>query len=871
MKNLILRYYRPAENTDEGWEKYSLPVGNGYAGASVFGGTDTERLQFTTNVFANTYGNGGVSNFAELYIDFFHKNVSGYERGLDLRTGVVFSSYEADGAKIERKAFFSYPDKVFAYRIFSQKQKTNVVIRLEIPYLYSRPVEEGGRTGEVTTQGDCLVMRGELPSRNLIFEGRVSVKTDGQVCVYDKKILINAASDIVVFFTSGTSYKLCSEVFLEGNHKASGIDPHDEIFAVSKNALSRGWDELLNRHLLDYGELMGRVELDLGGVEDSRSTEELLNAYQKGEEIPYLEELYYMYGRHLLVSSSRNGTPPASLQGVWSVHDKSPWGSGFWHNINVQMNYWSAFSGNLAETFSAYAQFHAAYRKQAEIYAKKWIKETNPENFREGEDCGWILGTSAFCYEIEGRAQHSGPGTGALTAKMFWDYYDFTRDDNILKEITYPAVHGMAKFLTKCVRDYDGRWLCSFSASPEQILSGEWVKEHKIQQYYHTVGCAFDQQMIYENACDDIKCCEILGVSDETVEKEKEQLSGYKPVQIGYSGQIKEYDEEHFYGEIGEASHRHISQLVALMPGTQIGSNTPAWSDSARRTLELRGDDSTGWALAHRLCAWARTGDGNHAYLLLKNLLTKRTNPNLWDEHPPFQIDGNFGATAGMTEMLLQSHEGYISLLPAIPEHWKNIVFKGLKARGNFTVSCEYRNGKLEQCEIESAVGGKVFIRCAKNEGIEVKEKAGCKKTETVKEGEILRFETEKGKTYVLSGFIKREWEPQTEFTALRWTKDGVFLAWRDCGSKYAVYRAVENDKDYTLIGRTEETTFSDREYNEEKRARLTYKIVAFFSKEPTGSQNGCVGFLHPASWLETERYRFRFRQNNLNSETAKR
>lgn len=868
MKNLRLRYDTPAENTNEGWEKYSLPIGNGYAGASVFGGVETERIQFTTNAFANTFINGGVSDFAELYIRSFHKNVTDYERGLDLRTGIVSSAYRAGRVTIDRKAFFSYPDRVFCYRILSTGGKSGFEILLDIPYLHARPEKEGGRTGEVTAGDGCLTMRGKLPARELIYEGRVSVKSDGRVFADERKIHVDEASEVVIFFAMGTSYKLCPETFLDGNRKALGDDPHEEIDRISKNALACGWDELLSRHLRDYGELMGRVEFDLGGAEDERSTDELLTAFRNGEEVPYLEELYYMYGRHLLVSSSRKGTPPSSLQGVWTVYDKSPWGSGYWHNINVQMNYWPAFSTNLAETFSAYAEYCAAYRRQAEIFGSEWIRETNPENFRSGAgECGWIIGTGAFCYEITGRdpEQHSGPGTGALTTQMFWDYYDYTRDETVLKEITYPAVHGMANFLTKCVRNYDGRWLCSFSASPEQILSGDWVHEHKLQQYYHTVGCAFDQQMIYENARNDIRCCELLDVTDETVEKEREQLQNYDPVRIGYSGQIKEYDEEHFYGEIGEAKHRHLSQLVALMPGSQIGSGTPAWRDSARRTLELRGDESTGWALAHRLCAWARAGDGNHARLLLKNLLTKRTNPNLWDVHPPFQIDGNFGATAGMTEMLLQSHEGYISLLPAVPDQWKKIRFKGLKARGNFTVSCEYRNGKIERCEIESVVGGSVFLRCAGKDDIRVLEKTGRIGIQTEKSGNVLRFETEKGKTYVLTGFAEREKVNKPEFVALEWRKEGVFLFWKGNGEKYAVFRAAENDKDYTLIGKTEKTVFSDGDYNAENRARLTYKIVAFSGEEPDSGSEGCVGYLHPADRLETERYRFRFKQNNLN------
>ena len=285
---------------------------------------------------------------------------------------------------------------------------------------------------------------------------------------------------------------------------------------------------------------MDRVEFDIGGSDDGRTTEELLESYKNGNDEPYPEELYYQYGRYLLVSSSRKGTPPASLQGVWTVHDKSPWGSGFWHNINIQMNYWHAFGSNIAEAFDAYADFFKAYLPEAEKNAKEWIKETNPEN--SDGDCGWIIGTGAFCYEVEGKNpnSHSGPGTGGLTAKMFYDAYDFTRDKEFLKNYAYPAVHGMAKFLKKTLRDYDGRKLCSFSASPEQILSGEWVNEHKYQQYYHTVGCSFDQQMVKEVFADDLKLSGILGVYDETNKYEEENLGSLDPIRLGYSAHIKE-------------------------------------------------------------------------------------------------------------------------------------------------------------------------------------------------------------------------------------------------------------------------------------------------------------------------------------------
>ena len=467
-------------------------------------------------------------------------------------------------------------------------------------------------------------------------------------------------------------------------------------------------------------------------------------------------------------------------------------------------------------------------------------------------------------YEIDGigKYTHSGPGTGGMTSKMFWDYYDFTRDETVLKECAYPVIHGTSKFLTKCVKDYDGRYLCRFSASPEQILSGTWVNQHARQQYCLTIGCGFDQQFIYENAVDDIKCSKILGVSDDVTQLEKQQLDAYGPIQIGYSGQIKEYDEEHFYGEIGEAEHRHISQLVALTPGSTVTHSTPAWLDAARITLQMRGDRSTGWALAHRLNAWARVGDGNHSYLLLQNLLKERTYPNLWDVHPPFQIDGNFGATAGMTEMVLQSHEGYVSLLPAIPDDWNKISFKGLKARGNFTIDCDFVDGEVKNFAIKSEAG-EVFI--LRYEGVNDKtlvKKLDGSTVDFELQDVFVKFKTEKGETYVVENLLPVTKREVVKDLVAEWTNEGVKLNWNNGDKECAVYRAVDNDSDYLLLGSTDKCEYLDREYNANNRKRITYKVVTCEGGHNSASI-GALATMHVASQLEVERYNLRFLVNN--------
>ncbi len=861
----------------EGWEKYSLPVGNGYFGASVFGGADRERVQFTLNTFANTYKNGGVTDFAELYIETQNAEITDYERGLDLTDGTAYSAYRDKDASVKRTAFASYPDEVFAYAVKVDGGRKNFIAKLVVPYLNSRDIKDGGREGKVYAEYNALVLRESLPLRELVGEARLFAFSDGKISVSDDSINVVDASEVVFLAVADTNYKLCPEVFKDGVNKALGDDPHaklcgkvkrlTELFAArgkAENSVKAGYLELYRRHAEDYQAIMNRAAIDLGGKEDGRTTEQLLLALGKGKYEPYLIETYFRYGRHLLLSSSRKGTPPASLQGTWSAYDKSPWGSGIWHNINVQMNYWCAFSTDMAETFAAYADYWKAYLSRAQEYAAEWIKEFMPEKSGKVGDSGWIIGTAAFMYEISGlgTSGHSGPGTGGFTAKMFADCYDFTLDRDFLKEYAYPAVHGCSEFMTKSVKKYGEEYLCAVSASPEQILSGVWLNGYKEQQYYATVGCAFDQQMLYENAKDDIRLSSELGVTDSTVREEKRRKEKYSPVKIGYSGQVKEYGEENFYGEIGAAKHRHVSQLVGLMPGSVITPETPAWLDSAKRTLDLRGDDSTGWALAHRMILRARTGDGEHAYALLLKLLKEKTYPNLWDVHPPFQIDGNLGATAAIAEMLIQSHDGGITLFPATPEKWKTVSFDGLKARGNFSVSAKREKGVITYCRINSRSGGRVNVKAAGIKTACVKDEMTGERVKAEYSRGRMSFCTEKGGVYVISGFSAQEKQTVVGNFTAKWQKDGVLLKWNGKGKKCAVYRAAGDDKSYVLLALTDGKRYIDSDYSTRNKNRLTYKIVVA-DGEYSCENVGATAFLHPATQLEERRYEMRLKVND--------
>ena len=818
---LYLRYDKPAENSDKGWEEYSIPLGNGYMGANVFGGVECERIQITENSLVNPGERtetsprlGGLTNFGEVYIKFPHDEVTEYERGLCLDNATAYTKYNYKGITYHREYFTSYPDKVLVVKLSCSKaQALSFELCPEIPFVKDYAITPGdgaGKTGELTVQDDIVTMRGVLTYFHVLYEGQVKVITDGEMISGTDSIKVQGANEAIILMAVGTNYKLCSEVFTteDPTRKTLGEDPHEKVTQRIKDASALSYEELLEHHCEDFTSFFGRVSLDLGEDDSKRLTEELLKEYRQGKRSKYLETVYFQYGRYLLISASRKGCLPANLQGIWNCHNNSPWGSGYWHNINVQMNYWPAFNTNLPEMFEAYADyFHAFYDAAAEC-AEEYIQKHNPENYREGE-CGWTIGTAAFPYHISSPGRHSGPGTGGLTTKLFWDYYEVTQDKEILEKVSYKALKGMSDFLTKTIREYDGEYLVSYSASPEQPRDGV---------YYHTVGCAFDQQLMYENGKDFIKASEILGKDSETLRVQKQQMEHYHPVRIGWSGQIKEFLEEKFYGEIGEKNHRHISHLMALYPGTQINSMTPAWMDAAKFALTARGDKSTGWALAHRLNAWARTGDGNHAYKLLVELLSNKTNPNLWDEHPPFQIDGNFGATAGVAEMLLQSHEGFLSILPALPDSWEKGKVKGLSARGGFDVNIEWDKCTPKTVVILSKAGTCLKIKAAAGEQLKIT----CNGMDipTTAENGIVSIETQKNMEYIITGFVEKVKHPAPSNLQVN---DSLILTWE--GGPCDIYRAVDEAPVYECVARNVESPYQD-DYDFGKAEILTYKVA---------------------------------------------
>ncbi len=741
-KPLILEYRSPAPDYADffrariddkpyaGWEKWSLPLGNSHFGASIFGRTGTDRIQITENSLANPLlpsgswkkGSGGTRSFGDLIFEFGHETPQNYYRYLSLDDAVAGVEYDFGNVHYEREYFLSYPHNVLAMRFSASKGgRINFSVSPLISFCRDFCIQEGdggGRSGEVSSTPSEIIMRGVSDYYGIKYEGRARVKAYGGKITSEHGIIkVKNADYAEIFFACGTNYKMEGRVFDEAKPKeklAPYPDPTEAVVQTLNKACARGYDALKEAHLADYHALFSRVSVSFGGKYFGTPTDELLakykryaDEYKQSEEtrfeMRYLEELLFQYGRYLLIASSRKGGYPANLQGTWCAYDSSPWGCDYHHNINVQMNYWPAHTANLAECFAPYTDYAKAYMPLAKKNADAYILQNYPDNYTGKYRNGWTIGTQASLYTIsmpQARG-HSGPGTGAFTSLLFWQHYDFTRDKQYLREVAYPYLLEMSRFLMQVLVEKDGKMLVGISASPEQ--------PGKDGKYYDTVGCAFDQQMTYENFDKTLKAAKILGISsaeEPLIGKIEKTLPLLDPVLIGLDGQIKEYREENSYGDIGEKNHRHISHLVGLYPGNIITRRTPEWLDGARVVLSRRSDRSTGWATAYRMLLWARIFDGESAHRLYSNIIRNNILPNLWGTHPPFQIAGNFGATAGVCEMLMQSSAGYIELLPALPKIWRNGFFTGLCARGGFTIGCVWENLRVKNITVMADVGG---------------------------------------------------------------------------------------------------------------------------------------------------------------------
>ena len=741
-------------NTDNKWETSSLPIGNGSLGANVMGSIAAERITLNEKTLwkggPNTSGGtdyywnvnkqsapvlkeirqafldgdrkkaeeltsknfnglaeyeerdespfrfGSFTTMGEIYVEtgLSEIGMNDYKRALSLDSAMAVVSFDKDGTAYMRKYFISYPDSVMVMKFSADKSgKQNLV------FSYAPNTEA---TGSIKADSDnSLLYTGTLNNNGMKFAIRIkAVNRGGKLTAKDGKLIAEGADEVVFLITADTDYKMNFNPDFKDPKTYVGADPEITTLAMMKNASAKNYDELYKSHLDDYTNLFGRVKLQLNphapmtlqypAVTDL-PTYQRLARYRKGGADYKLEELYYQFGRYLLIASSRPGNMPANLQGMWHNNLDGPWRVDYHNNINVQMNYWPACPANLDECMLPLIDFIRGLEKPGEKTAQAYFGAR-----------GWTASISANIFGFtaplssEMMSWNLNPVAGPWLATHVWEYYDYTRDKKFLKDVGYGLIKSSADFAVDHLwKKPDGTYTAAPSTSPEHGQVDEGVT------YAHAV--------VREILTDAIKASKVLGVDTKERKQWEEVLGKLAPYKIGRYGQLMEWSEDI---DDPTDTHRHVNHLFGLHPGHTISPiTTPDLAKAAKVVLEHRGDGATGWSMGWKLNQWARLQDGNHAYKLFGNLLKEGTLDNLWDTHPPFQIDGNFGGSAGITEMLMQSHMGFIQLLPALPDAWSAGSVDGLRAKGNFEVNISWNDGKLTEATILSNAGEPCNIR----------------------------------------------------------------------------------------------------------------------------------------------------------------